>query len=81
MNTDKLRNIGIRLFNYEIDEFLIGVSSGKISPIKKENNWNELKRKVQCNQFSDVDVRTMVEICQYEPLTLVYELLDEVKES
>ncbi|MGR5407603.1 hypothetical protein [Vibrio alfacsensis] len=78
MEPEKLSVIGTRLFSYEIETFLIGVSSGQIVPDEHSENWSNLKRRVQSNKATDVEVRQLVEMCNYEPLTLVYELMDEL---
>lgn len=79
MDTSKLTHIGTRLFHYEIGEFLIGVSSGKIVPSEPCGDWIEYKKKAQCNQASEQDIRTMVEMSHYEPLAIVYEFMDEIE--
>ncbi|OBT13541.1 hypothetical protein A9264_14080 [Vibrio sp. UCD-FRSSP16_10] len=79
MDAEKLSNIGQKLFNYEIGEFLIGVSSGRVVPVTCSPDWLELKRKAQSNQLSESDIRMMVEMSSYEPLALVYEFMDELE--
>lgn len=80
MDAYKLSLIGSRLFQYELKPFLIGVSSGQIAPEVECSDWNELKKKAQNNRVSDVDLRTMVDVCGYEKLGLLYELMDELEE-
>lgn len=79
MDAYRLSLIGSRLFKYEVKPFLIGVSSGQIAPEAGSEHWNELKNKAQNNQVSDVELRTMVELCGYEKLGLLYELMDELE--
>ncbi len=79
MDSHKLSIIGSRLFNYEVDSFLIGVSSGQIAPPESTPEWLELKHKVQCNKASEKELRLMVDMCNYERLVIVYELMDELQ--
>lgn len=79
MDSVKVERVASRLFKYEIDTFLIGVSSGLITPNSPNEQWSELKRKVQCNSASDDEIRQLVDICKYEPLEDIYELMDDLK--
>ncbi|MFH6907915.1 hypothetical protein LGV68_05465 [Vibrio sp. LQ2] len=78
MDAYKLSLIGSRLFNYEVRPFLIGVSSGQITSEIDSEEWHDLKKKAQNNHVSDVELRKMVELCGYEKLGLLYELMDEL---
>lgn len=79
MDAYKLSLIGSRLFQYEVKPFLIGVSSGQIAPETDSGDWNELKKKAQNNRVSDDELRSMVDMCGYEKLGLLYELMDELE--
>lgn len=79
MDSMKVEKIASRLFKYEIDTFIIGVSSGLITPASPDMQWRELKKKVQCNSASEADIRRLVDICKYEPLEEIYALMDELK--
>ncbi|GAL30176.1 hypothetical protein JCM19239_6809 [Vibrio variabilis] len=80
MDAYKLSLISTRLFQYEVKPFLIGVSSGQIVPNAEFQDWGELKKKAQNNQVTDSELRTMVDMCGYERLGLLYELMDELGE-
>lgn len=80
MDAYKLSLISSRLFQYEVKPFLIGVSSGQIAPETDSGDWSMLKQKAQNNQVSDTELRTMVDMCNYEKLGLLYELMDELED-
>lgn len=80
MDSYKLSLITSRLFQYEVRPFLIGVSSGQIVPHIESECWVDLKKKAQNNQVTDRELREMVDICGYERLGVLYELMDSLDE-
>ncbi len=80
MEPNKLTTLCSRLFEFELTPFLIGVSSGQITPESNFDEWPDLKNKAQNNQLSTQELRKLVMLCNYERLTLVFELLDELEQ-
>lgn len=78
MDSTKLTVLCSRLLDYELNPFIIGVSSGQITPKKSSSRWGELKNKAQNNQLAPEELRELAQICNYERLTLVFELIDEM---
>ncbi|MFA0415264.1 hypothetical protein AB4520_15920 [Vibrio renipiscarius] len=79
METSKLATLCSRLFEFEVNPFLIGVSSGQIVPGVKSPKWTALKNKAQNNQLNPQELRELVTLCNYERLALVFELIDELE--
>lgn len=77
MDIEKVKIVAARLFNYEIQPFLMAVASGLVSPLVDSDEWNDLKKKVIDSKFSDSDVRRMVELSDYEKLAILFEILDD----
>jgi hypothetical protein len=80
MEFSKLATLCSRLLEFEITPFLLGVSSGQITPVTHSEQWAELKNKAQNNQLSTDELKTLVLLCDYERLKLVFELLDSIDE-
>ncbi len=79
MEPAKLNKLCSRLLEFELMPFLIGVSSGQITPNVDSSQWITLKRKAQNNQLSALELRELVVLSGYERLELVFELLDELE--
>lgn len=78
MDSRKLTALCSRLLEFELTPFIIGVSSGQITPKTSSSRWGELKNKAQNNQLAPEELRELAQICNYERLTLVFELIDEM---
>ncbi len=79
MESHKLNILCSRLLEFELNPFLIGVSSGQIAPERNSPKWSELKNKAQNNLLNPQELRELVALCNYDRLALVFELIDELE--
>lgn len=81
MELNKLTILCKRLLEFELPHFLLGVSSGQFTPHNDSIQWEKLKSKAQNNQLSTPEIKELAIACKYEKVTLIFELLDELREK